>query len=103
MSRGKSGRSIKLIAAAQCILEEIQPASVRAVCYRLFVEGLIPYMGARRHRAGLPGCPNEGPRPTGDPPATLKTGPLMTWVMTLAGNTKGLVRRKPLFFKWWAV
>lgn len=45
MSRGKSQRSIKLIAAAQTILKEIQPASVRAVCYRLFVEGLIPNMG----------------------------------------------------------
>ena len=45
MSRGKSKRSIKLIAAAQTILQEIQPASVRAVCYQLFIAGLIPNMG----------------------------------------------------------
>lgn len=42
--RGKSRKNIDLIAAAYRILEEIQPASVRAVCYRLFVEGLIPSM-----------------------------------------------------------
>jgi hypothetical protein len=45
MSRGKSKRSIRLIAAAQTILQEIQPASVRAVCYQLFIAGLIPNMG----------------------------------------------------------
>ena len=33
-----------LITAAIEILREIQPASVRAVCYRLFVQGLIPSM-----------------------------------------------------------
>ncbi len=42
--RGKSQKSIALVNAAIRILEEIQPASVRAVCYRLFVEGLIPSM-----------------------------------------------------------
>jgi hypothetical protein len=45
MSRGKGQRSLKLVAAAIRILEEIQPASVRAICYRLFVAGLIPDMG----------------------------------------------------------
>ncbi len=42
--RGKSQRSIELIDAAARILEEIQPATVRAVCYRLFIEGLISSM-----------------------------------------------------------
>jgi hypothetical protein len=44
MPRGKSDRSIRIVRAAQEILREIQPASVRAVCYRLFVQGLIPNM-----------------------------------------------------------
>jgi len=42
--RGKSRASIELIAAAAEILREIQPATVRAVCCRLFVAGLIPSM-----------------------------------------------------------
>jgi hypothetical protein len=42
--RGKSKRSIELIKAAYTILEEIQPASVRAVCYRLFTLGIIDSM-----------------------------------------------------------
>lgn len=42
--RGKSAASLLLINAAREILEEIQPATVRAVCYRLFVAGLIPNM-----------------------------------------------------------
>jgi hypothetical protein len=44
MSRGKSRRSLELIDACTEILEEIQPATVRAVCYRLFTMGLIPAM-----------------------------------------------------------
>ncbi|MDQ2963218.1 MAG: hypothetical protein M3R31_08700 [Pseudomonadota bacterium] len=40
--RGKAQKTIALIYAARRILEEIQPASVRAVCYRLFVAGVIP-------------------------------------------------------------
>lgn len=39
--RGKSQKSLDLIKAAFKILDEIQPASVRAVCYRLFVMNLI--------------------------------------------------------------
>jgi hypothetical protein len=35
---------LRLIATARDILAEIQPASVRAVCYRLFVAGLIQNM-----------------------------------------------------------
>ena len=42
--RGKSAESLQLIEAAHRILSEIQPASVRAVCYRLFTEKLIPNM-----------------------------------------------------------
>jgi hypothetical protein len=42
--RGKSRASLAIVEAAQRILSEIQPASVRAVCYRLFTEELIPNM-----------------------------------------------------------
>ncbi len=42
--RGKARRSLELIDAASQILQEIQPASVRAVCYRLFVAGYITSM-----------------------------------------------------------
>ena len=44
MGRGKSRKTIELIAAAKVILAEIQPASVRAVCYRLFTLGIIASM-----------------------------------------------------------
>lgn len=42
--RGKATKNVDLIDAAYHILDEIRPASVRAVCYRLFVAGLIPSM-----------------------------------------------------------
>lgn len=42
--RGKSQKSLALVDAAYEILEEIQPATVRAVCYRLFVLKLIRNM-----------------------------------------------------------
>lgn len=42
--RGMSRESLAIIAAAESILAEIQPASVRAVCYRLFTRGLISNM-----------------------------------------------------------
>lgn len=42
--RGKSPRSLALIEAIRTSLAEIQPASVRAVCYRLFVLKLIASM-----------------------------------------------------------
>jgi hypothetical protein len=45
--RGKGKDSLALIDAAAEILREIQPASVRAVCYRLFVLKLIPDMSKR--------------------------------------------------------
>ena len=44
MGRGKSRKTIELIDAAREILAEIQPASVRAVCYRLFTQGVIGSM-----------------------------------------------------------
>jgi hypothetical protein len=44
MPRGKSQRSLDLIQACAEILAEIQPATVRAVCYRLFVTGFIESM-----------------------------------------------------------
>lgn len=44
MGRGKSAKSLELIQAAVEILREIQPATVRAVCYRLFVAGVIDSM-----------------------------------------------------------
>lgn len=42
--RGRARGSNAIIDAAREILEEIQPATVRAVCYRLFAAGLIPNM-----------------------------------------------------------
>ena len=42
--RGKAQGSLALVDAAYGILAEIQPASVRAVCYRLFAAGVIPSM-----------------------------------------------------------
>jgi hypothetical protein len=44
MGRGKSQKSLDLIAVAKAILEETQPTTVRSVCYRLFVQGLIKDM-----------------------------------------------------------
>lgn len=42
--RGKARASLDLIEASHKILVEIQPATVRAVCYRLFTMGLIADM-----------------------------------------------------------
>ena len=42
--RGKAQKSLDLIDAAYRILSEIQPASVRAVCYKLFTEKRIKSM-----------------------------------------------------------
>jgi hypothetical protein len=44
MGRGKSHKSLALIDACYRILTEIQPATVRAVCYRLFVAGQLASM-----------------------------------------------------------
>ena len=45
MARGKSKASLELIEACHEILSSIHPASVRAVCYQLFIRKLIPDMG----------------------------------------------------------
>lgn len=45
--RGKSRRSLDLIDQLRTILEQIQPASVRAVAYQAFTRGLIPDMSKR--------------------------------------------------------
>lgn len=45
--RGKAKRTRALIDAAIRILEEIQPTSIRSVCYHLFVAGLIPNMSVK--------------------------------------------------------
>jgi len=44
MRRGRGKRTLRIIRTAIAILEDIQPATVRAVCYRLFVAGVIPNM-----------------------------------------------------------
>jgi hypothetical protein len=43
--RGMAQKSLDLIEAMHRILEPIQPATVRGVCYQLFVRGLIKDMG----------------------------------------------------------
>ena len=44
MPRGKTAKSLALIDACYTILEEIHPATVRAVCYQLFIRQLIESM-----------------------------------------------------------
>jgi hypothetical protein len=41
MGRGRSPESLRLVELAAEILAEIQPASVRAVAYQLFIRGAI--------------------------------------------------------------
>jgi hypothetical protein len=45
--RGRSVKSMFLIEAAKRILQEIQPCSIRAVCYRLFTQKMIPDMSKK--------------------------------------------------------
>jgi hypothetical protein len=47
VSRGKSRKSLELIEACHEILAELQPATVRAVCYQLFTRGLIDSMAKK--------------------------------------------------------
>lgn len=47
MSRGRSAATLALVRRARAILSEIAPCSVRAVCYRLFVAGVIPDMSVK--------------------------------------------------------
>src|SRR5689334_18467035 len=44
MPRGKTQRSLDLIDACSTILQDIHPATVRAVCYQLFIRQLLPSM-----------------------------------------------------------
>ncbi len=44
MGRGLAQQTIDLRDRCHAILEEIQPVTVRAVCYRHFVEKLLPDM-----------------------------------------------------------
>ena len=54
MPRSKTAKSLALIDACAGILEEIQPATVRAVCYQLFIRYLIDSMEVRHtKRVGL--------------------------------------------------
>jgi len=43
-SRGQSKKTLVLLDAIREILEEIQPTTVRGVCYQLFSRDLIPSM-----------------------------------------------------------
>jgi hypothetical protein len=45
--RGRSKATIDLLKACQEIIEEVQPITVRGVCYRLFVAGLIDSMAIK--------------------------------------------------------
>jgi hypothetical protein len=47
MGRGRSQKTLDLVEQARAILEQIQPASVRAVCYQLFTPRVIPSMAKR--------------------------------------------------------
>src|ERR1051325_4328342 len=62
--RGKSRASLRLIEAAQDLLAAIQPASVRAVSYQLFMHGrIIPDMSkgsTNRVREKLKGARENG-------------------------------------------
>src|SRR5215510_4609030 len=42
--RGRSKATLELLEACKKIIEEVQPITVRGVCYRLFVAGLIDSM-----------------------------------------------------------
>src|SRR3989442_1617126 len=48
MPKGKTQRCLDLIDVCRDILEEIHPATVRAVCYQLFIRKLLPAM-AKTH------------------------------------------------------
>jgi hypothetical protein len=48
MPKGKTAKSLALINACYDILQEIHPATVRAVCYQLFIRQLLPSM-AKTH------------------------------------------------------
>lgn len=45
--RGKSKQSLALIDAVSVILEQIQPTSIRSICYQLFVRKLTSDMSVK--------------------------------------------------------
>ena len=45
--RGKSSQNLAMINAAYRILQDIQPTTVRSVCYKLFTQGFIPDMSVK--------------------------------------------------------
>ncbi len=47
MPRGQARKTLKLLEAAREILAAIHPATVRAVCYKLFKLGLIDSMAKK--------------------------------------------------------
>ena len=47
MPRGKTAKSLALIQSCKEILEAIEPATVRAICYQLFIRGLIDSMARK--------------------------------------------------------
>jgi hypothetical protein len=66
MARGRSQKSINLVATAREILESIQPASVRSCCYQLFIRGAIRSMSkANTNKVGrlLTGARERGEIP----------------------------------------
>jgi hypothetical protein len=44
---GRAASTLALVAIAHAILAEIRPASVRAICYQLFVRGLLASMAKK--------------------------------------------------------
>lgn len=54
MSRGKSAKSLELIEASLEILRDVQPATVRAVCYWLFTLGSAAQLALFCARCGEP-------------------------------------------------
>ena len=47
--RGRSKSTLKLLEACKRIIAEVQPITVRGVCYRLFVAGLHRIHGGQEH------------------------------------------------------
>jgi len=50
MARGKSKASLELIQTAHDIAERNNPLTIRGICYKLFVQGLIPDMSTKSTR-----------------------------------------------------
>jgi hypothetical protein len=55
MARGMSKQTLKIIEACKEILAESSPATVRGVCYQLFVRGLVANMGSKKETDKISG------------------------------------------------